>query len=139
MTIGIRDLQDSPINVAQIEQVVRAAADKLAAPLDNLSIVLVDDLRMSSLTRELLDASGPTDVIAFEAEQDEEGRSGEIIISVETAARQAQEHGHSLEWELCLLAVHGLLHVLGYEDRSPEGHAEMEHIQQRLMDEIAPQ
>ncbi len=138
MEIEIRNLQDSPANAAQIEQVLRAAAQKLGAPLDNLSIVLVDDDRMSSLNRELLGISGPTDVIAFEAERDEEGCGGEIIISVETATRQANERGHSLSGELCLLAVHGLLHVLGHEDTSPQGRAEMEHIQQELMDEICP-
>ena len=138
MQIQIRDLQHTLTDLRQLEQVLRAGAEKLCAPLDSLSIVLVDDERMSILNRELLGRSGPTDVIAFEGERDEEGRSGEIIISVETAVYQAQEYSHSLAWELCLLAVHGLLHVLGYEDASPEGRAEMQRIQQKLMAEICP-
>ena len=138
MKVPIRNLQDCPADVARIEQVVQAAAAKLDAPLDYLSLALVDEARMTDLNRRLLDRSGPTDVIAFEAEDDEEGRGGEVIISVGTAARQAQEYGHSLDCELCLLAVHGLLHMLGYEDESDTGRLEMERIQQQLMNEIYP-
>ncbi len=138
MIVEIRSLQDISADLSQLEQVVQAAAERMAAALDNLSIVLVDDERMAALNQRLLDRSGPTDVIAFQAEEDEEGQGGEIIISVEAAARQAQEYGHSLERELCLLAVHGLLHVLGYEDEPETKRAKMERIQQQLMTEICP-
>ena len=138
MIVEIRNLQDISADLSQLEQVVQAAAERMAEALDNLSIVLVDDERMAALNQRLLGRSGPTDVIAFQAEEDEEGQGGEIIISVEAAARQAQEYGHSLERELCLLAVHGLLHVLGYEDEPETKRAEMERIQQQLMTEIWP-
>ena len=138
MEIEIRDLQDSPANAVQIQQVLQAGAAAMNAQLDWLSVALVDDSRMADLNRRFLDRSGTTDIIAFEAEDDADGRGGEIIISVQTAQCQAQEYGHSLIEELCLLAVHGLLHVLGYEDASPEGRAEMERIQQKLMPETYP-
>ena len=50
---------------------------------------------------------------------------GDVIISVDTAVRQAKTHGLNLEDELALLAVHGVLHLLGYEDETVEGSAEM--------------
>ncbi len=136
MRTEIRDLQDTLTDLPQLERVMHAAAEKTDAALDNLSVVLVDDARMAELNEQLLGRSGPTDVIAFEAEEDEEGRSGEIIISVETAVRQAEEYGHSLTQELCLLVVHGLLHVLGYEDEPETKRAEMERVQQELVSEI---
>ncbi len=107
--------------------------------MDNLGVALVDDARISQVNRQFLERCGPTDVIAFEAEQDAESSSGEIIISVQTAQRQARQYDHSLMAELCLLAIHGLLHVMGYEDQTEAGQTEMKRIQESLMDEVGPQ
>ena len=139
MKIQLRSLQSSPIDRDKLKQVLEGAAGQLGTTVDNLSVALVDDARISQLNRQLLGHCGPTDVIAFEAEQDAEGSSGEIIISVQTAQRQAQQYGHSLVAELCLLAIHGLLHVLGYEDQTEAGRAEMERIQESLLSEVEPQ
>jgi len=138
MKIQLRNLQPVPVDRDKLEKVVEGAAEQLGAMVDNLSVALVDDARISQLNRQLLGRFGPTDVIAFEAEQDAEGSSGEIIISVQTAQGQAQQYGHSLTAELCLLAIHGLLHVMGYEDQTEAGHAEMEQIQERLLSEVGP-
>jgi len=125
MRIQLRNLQPVPVDHDKLKQVLESAAEQLGTTVDNLSVALVDDARISQLNHQLLQRSGSTDVIAFEAEQDAEGSSGEIIISVPTAQRQAQQYGHSLTAELCLLAIHGLLHVMGYEDQTEAGHAKM--------------
>jgi len=138
MKIQLRSLQSVPVDRDKLKQVLGAAAGQIGATVDSLSAALVDDARISQLNRQLLQRYGPTDVIAFEAEQDAEGSSGEIIISVQTAQRQAQQYGHSLMAELCLLSIHGLLHVMGYDDQTEAGRAEMERIQQKLMDDIYP-
>ncbi len=138
MKIQLRSLQSVSVDRDRLKQVLEAAARQLGTTVDSLSVALVDDARISRLNRQLLQRCEPTDVIAFEAEQDTEGSSGEIIISVQTAQRQAQQYGHSLMAELCLLAIHGLLHVMGYEDQTEAGRAEMEQIQQKLIDEIYP-
>ncbi|MCK4324882.1 MAG: rRNA maturation RNase YbeY [Armatimonadetes bacterium] len=138
MKIQPRNLQPVPVDRDKLKHVLEGAAEQLGTTVDSLSVALVDDARISRLNRQLLQHSGPTDVIAFEAEQDAEGSSGEIIISVQTAQRQAQQYGHSLMAELCLLAIHGLLHVMGYEDQTEAGRAEMERIQESLMDEVGP-
>ena len=138
MEISIRDLQYTGVDTTMVERVVRSAADKLGARLDYLSLVLVDDARITDLNARLLGRGVPTDVIAFEAEEDEAGRGGELIISVETAVRQAHEFGHSASRELCLLAIHGLLHVLGYEDQPEAKRAEMARLEVRLLDECYP-
>jgi len=139
MRIQLRNLQPVPVDHDKLKQVLESAAEQLGTTVDNLSVALVDDARISQLNHQLLQRSGSTDVIAFEAEQDAEGSSGEIIISVPTAQRQAQQYGHSLTAELCLLAIHGLLHVMGYEDQTEAGHAKMERIQESLMAEVGPQ
>ena len=139
MKIQLRNLQSVPIDRDMLKQVLESAVRQLGTAVDSLSVALVDDARISRLNRQLLQCCEPTDVIAFEAEQDAEGSSGEIIISVQTAQRQAQQYGHSLVAELCLLAIHGLLHVLGYEDQTEAGRAEMERLQESLMNEVEPQ
>jgi len=89
MNIQLRSLQSVPVDRDKLKQVLETAAGQLGTTVDSLSVALVDDARISRLNRQLLQRTGPTDVIAFEAEQDAEGNSGEIIISVQTAQRQA--------------------------------------------------
>lgn len=83
-------------------------------------MVLVDDAAMAELNRAYRGASGPTDVLAFPmAEGRFRGLSrtllGDVVISVETARRQAPPGGGGLRAELALLLVHGLLHLAGYD------------------------
>ncbi len=98
-----------------------ATAQAEAASLDAFSAVLVDNDRMQELNRQLLGADWPTDVIAFEAETGPDGKAeAEAYISVEQAAIQAAEHGHSLHWELAFLIAHAVLHALGYKEHDAE-------------------
>lgn len=93
-----------------------------------VGITLVDDERIHEINREYRNVDRPTDVISFALDDDledsdepelidgpEEHLLGDIIISVETANRQGEEFGHGLEREIVYLAVHGLLHLLGYD------------------------
>jgi len=88
-----------------------------------LSLVLVSDRVMHELNRTWRGKNRPTDVLAFA--QGEEGPApdgllGDVVISVDTARRQAAAFGHSLVVEADRLLVHGLLHLLGYDhERSP--------------------
>jgi probable rRNA maturation factor len=92
----------------------------LGHPEGELSIVLVDDPQMAELNRSFLNRWGPTNVIAFAMQ---EGRFaqlnpqllGDIVISVETADREAGAAGLDLEERLTQLLVHGLLHLCGYD------------------------
>lgn len=85
---------------------------------DELSILLVDDTNIQNLNRQHRNIDCATDVLSFpQAEGDEfiSHMLGDVVISVETAERQATEHQFSLEQELVLLLIHGLLHLLGYD------------------------
>ena len=136
MKVELKDLQDRTVNHDLLRQAIGAAEHMLDAEVDTVSLVLVDDSRISELNRQFLHRSGPTDVMAFEGGEEEE-LAGEIIISIETAARQAHQEGHNLDRELCILAVHGLLHLLGYDDATPGGRAQMNQLQANIVDTIA--
>lgn len=116
MEVNVRNLSGREIDVEDLRAVVEMVLAAEAAELSALSVALVDDTRIAHLNRRLLGRIGPTDVIAFEAEAGE----GEVIISVDTAERQAQEFGHSLRDELRYLMAHGVLHVLGWDDSTAE-------------------
>ncbi len=104
-----------------------------------VSVSFVDDRTIQALNRDYRGLDEPTDVLSFsqlEGESDEPAVQGEtggktlgdIVISLETAARQAEEYGHSLGREIGFLAVHGLLHLLGFDH---ENEAEDENMQAR--------
>ncbi len=92
-----------------------------------LSILLCDDGAIHALNRDYRHKDKPTDVLAFAMREGEYGAMhehllGDIVISIDTAARQARERGFSLEREVTTLLAHGLLHLLGFDhrDRSEE-------------------
>jgi probable rRNA maturation factor len=93
--------------------------------LRDVSVSLLSDRRMAELHRRFLQESGPTDVITFQ--------HGEIFVSTETARRQARRFGTSLEHELRLYIVHGLLHLHGFDDKDARGAADMKRIQEKLV------
>eukprot|EP00249_Psilotum_nudum_P020282 c27635_g1_i3 orf=85-1410(+) len=103
-----------------------------------LSVVVCDDKFIQELNREWRGENAPTDVLSFPQEQPS-GLSpilllGDVIISVETAARQAEERGHTLLDEMRILLVHGLLHVLGYDhEEGPDASKEMEDQESHIL------
>ena len=95
-----------------------------------VSVFLVGDSRIRTLNRQYRSVDSPTDVLAFAMGEGEFAGLhphilGDVVISVDTASRQAKKAGHRLQEELRLLGVHGTLHLLGYEDDTPSGSAGM--------------
>ena len=100
-----------------------------------VTIAFVSDRVMRGLNRQWRGKRGTTDVLSFPAAQDEFEKSlgltlGDVVISVEQAARQAGEHGLSFERELKQLILHGLLHLCGYDHETDDG--EMNRLELRL-------
>ena len=88
-----------------------------------ISIALVDIKRMAKLNEKFRGVKEPTDVLAFPLGGEfvsTESLLGEVVISIDKAEEQARERGHSLESELALLTVHGVLHLLGYTDEDED-------------------
>jgi len=104
-----------------------------------LSILFTDDKHISRLNKEYLHRNGPTNVISFPmAGKDEEmmGISilGDIVISIDTAKREAEESGEALEYTIYRLIIHGILHLLGYDHEDSEKEAKkMSKIERRLL------
>ncbi|WP_299445794.1 rRNA maturation RNase YbeY [uncultured Phascolarctobacterium sp.] len=103
-----------------------------------VDVTIVDDEEIHTLNRDYRGMDKPTDVLSFALDEDveeseepeliggpEEHLYGDIIISAETALRQAEEYGHSLEREMTYLAVHGMFHLLGYDHMTEEDKAVM--------------
>jgi probable rRNA maturation factor len=95
-------------------------AQKAAALDGEVTVLLADDARLKELNRAWRRKNKPTDVLSFPAAavpgtKPGDGIAGDLAISMETAARQAAEHGHSLDEELRILMLHGVLHLAGMD------------------------
>ena len=118
-------------------------ANQVLAGLDmswcELSIVLCDDTFIHQLNREHRGVDAPTDVLSFAMREgdvaiEDDPVLGDLVVSVDTARRQADELGHSLEDELRVLLVHGFLHLLGYDhELSEEDATEMHEAEVKLL------
>ena len=84
-----------------------------------VSLAFVRDAVIRDLNREYRDKDGVTDVLSFP--DDEPGRLGEIVIAAGVARRQARQAGHAFATEARVLALHGLLHLLGYDHETDRG------------------
>ncbi|MBM4390436.1 MAG: rRNA maturation RNase YbeY [Deltaproteobacteria bacterium] len=88
-----------------------------------LSVLLCDDAFIAQLNRQYRQKDGPTDVLSFA--MDDEQVLGDVVISLDTARRQAETLGHPLDDELRVLLVHGCLHLLGHDHEAPGDDARM--------------
>lgn len=135
MEVIIRQLQDEAVDEDLAQRAARQTAQLVGARIDRLSVVFVDDDQIRELNRTFRNRDCTTDVIAFEAEPEGEHGElvGEVIISVPTARRQAQEAGWSLGEEIAWLVSHGTLHAAGMDDTTEEELEEMLALQRRVL------
>jgi len=99
-------------------------------PEDQLEITLMDDPMIAHVHMEFMKIPGATDVITFQ--------HGEILISLETAARHAKDFNDSFEREILRYIVHGMLHLAGHDDAEPAAQAAMELAQEQIVAAIWP-
>jgi probable rRNA maturation factor len=132
----IFDRQDTrAVDLPALENSARAALPLcLAAPgghdaalpaLDEVEVSLVSDTEIARVHGKFLGDESPTDVITFQ--------HGEIMASVDTAAREAAARGGTTEAELLLYLIHGLLHLNGHLDDTPESRAAMTRVQESIL------
>jgi probable rRNA maturation factor len=117
----------------------------LEAVVGQVTLVITDDEGIRALNRDFLGHDTPTDVLAFSAQADggsfvvAPGASeylGDVIISYPRAADQAQEQGHAVDQELCLLTIHGMLHLLGHNHETEHDRAAMWARQEALLAQV---
>lgn len=96
-----------------------------------INVIYVDDQEIHNINKEFLNHDYPTDVITFPLEED--SVEGEIYISADTAKMQAIEYKVSLENEIIRLAIHGTLHLLGYDDHSADERQAMHLLENKYL------
>ena len=103
----------------EFDPLLEQIADFLGA--GDVELVFVNDDEMRKINREQRGIDKATDVLSFPYEQVSGGLMGSVVISTDTASRVASELGHSIECEIALLFLHGVLHILGYDHEIDNG------------------
>ena len=139
----------------QTQEILEFAAQKTGKEKKEMAVTFVSNDRSHELNLEYRDTDRPTDVISLEYKpeldiavdeedlldhpelaemlEDFDAYIGELFISVDKAREQAEEYGHSFEREMGFLAVHGFLHINGYDHYTPEEEAEMFGLQEEIL------
>lgn len=139
----------------QTQEILEFAAQKTGKENKEMAVTFVSNERSHELNLEYRDTDRPTDVISLEYKpelditvdeedlldhpelaemlEDFDAYIGELFISVDKACEQAEEYGHSFEREMGFLAVHGFLHINGYDHYTPEEEAEMFGLQEEIL------
>ncbi len=145
MSIEVSNESGTEVVEADLVSVARYALGRMDVhPAAELSMVLVDSSTMADLHVQWMDLPGPTDVMSFPMDELRPGGRpdaaelgpavlGDIVLCPPFAAEQAATAGHSLDDELHLLTVHGILHLLGYDHAEPDEHAVMFGLQEQLL------
>ncbi|HOA40832.1 MAG: rRNA maturation RNase YbeY [Halanaerobiales bacterium] len=135
--IAINNMQDVLDFNEDLEKLLQDIAD-ITAVMEGykegeISFALVDNEQIQELNKEYRGIDEPTDVLSFPMDEE---IWGDIIISTEKVLSQAEEYGHSLERELGFLAVHGILHLLGYDHQSAEEEAVMRLKEEKVLNKL---
>ena len=141
--------------IKQTQDILEFAAQKTGKEKKEMAVTFVTNERSHELNLKYRDTDRPTDVISLEYKpeldiavdeedllnhpelaemlDDFDAYIGELFISVDKAREQAEEYGHSFEREMGFLAVHGFLHINGYDHYTPEEEAEMFGLQEEIL------
>jgi probable rRNA maturation factor len=120
-----------------LRRTIAAAAARCDAKRAEVAIVLTDDEAIRCLNRQWRGLDKPTNVLSFPARSRVRGRApvllGDIVIAYETTAKEASEEGKSFLHHVSHLAVHGFLHLLGYDHESHDEAETMENLERRIL------
>jgi probable rRNA maturation factor len=119
-----------PIAIRAITRAAERALSAVGRPGSDVEIDVVDDAEMRRLNARFRGVRRRTDVLAFPLELPGSSLVGQVVLSADTAQRQARRVGVPLTLELQLLATHGVLHLIGYDDRDPV-EADLMHRRER--------
>lgn len=125
----------TPTRPQVVAAVQTAAGDR---PIAAISVVLVGDEEIAGLHAQFMDDPTATDVLTFDLRDDTavEALEGEIVVSVETAARQARRLRLPGDEEVLRYVIHGTLHLVGYDDHTPAGRRTMRRQENRVLGEL---
>lgn len=126
------------VDVGLLRRRLMRAAKLVRTRLGELSVALVDARTMARLHRQFLGHAGATDVLTFAMDATAGGRalSGEVVICVPVARKRAAAAGVGADEELLLYALHGLLHLSGFDDKAAEDFRRMHRAEDRILEKI---
>jgi probable rRNA maturation factor len=112
---------------------VQQALVHFKKPIASIDFIVVSSRKMAALHRQYMNLSGATDVMAFDMADPGAPVEGEVYICLEKARRQAADYSVSLASEIARLAVHGVLHLAGEDDKTKAGKQRMEHLESQTL------
>lgn len=125
-----------------VKKAVSAAADAISTPRAELAIVLSDDSAIQALNRDWRGKNAPTNVLSFPAVAPGKGQPaspyiGDVVIAYQTTEREAVAEGKPFGHHLAHLAVHGFLHLLGYDHENDRDAQKMERLERKILKRLA--
>ena len=143
MEIGIFNETEEKLDneLEKVHEVLIHGLNKLEIKEAIFNVIIVDNDYIHKLNKDYRNIDRETDVITFALEDDKTFNPdirilGDVYISIDKAKSQSEEYGHSLLRELCFLAVHGMLHLLGYDHMKKEDELVMFKLQEEILDEM---
>jgi probable rRNA maturation factor len=116
-----------------LKKIVRLILQDAEIESAEIGIAVVDDAAIARVHAEFLDDDTPTDVISFVLDAAPGRLEGEIVASAETAAARAAEYNWTPEEELLLYVIHGVLHLVGYDDTTPKARKIMRKMEKQYL------
>lgn len=128
-----------PIDAARLKEAVRLVLEAEKVTAAKVSIAVVDNATIHELNRRFLQHDFPTDVLTFPLNDAHQDLEGEIVVSAEYAATEAPEYGWSVDEELLLYVIHGALHLVDYDDKTPAAESAMRAAERRYLAKLGIQ
>lgn len=125
--------------LAAVERAIEGCLDLEGLSGSEVSVSIVTDVEMHELNRSYRGVDRTTDVLSFPLEEQRPIAPtllGDVVISLRRAQEQAEEYGHSLEREMAFLAVHGTLHLMGYDHGTEAEDRDMQERQERVLESL---
>ena len=137
----ISEVKNDVLELDVLNEYIKYVVKKLGLERCEFNIIIIDNEKIREINREYRNIDTETDVISFALEDadnikiDDYRVLGDIYISIDKAKSQAEEYGHSFKREICFLAVHGFLHLLGYDHMEKEDEVIMFSKQELILNE----
>ena len=135
--VGSELWKDAGKPEAAVRRAVTRAAAMLSTGAAELAIVLTDDSTIRALNRDWRGVDKPTNVLAFPTKHAAAGHLGDIVLAFETISREARCERKPLAHHLAHLAVHGFLHLVGFDHERPKDALEMERTERKILRQLA--
>ena len=133
--------KDLDINLVALKDFIIYCLDRLSLKNILFNVIIINNDSIHKINKEYRGIDRPTDVITFALEDNKQINMpevrvlGDIYISYDKVISQAKEYNHSIKREICFLAVHGLLHLLGYDHMKKEDEIKMFSLQKELLED----